>query len=350
MSTSRSLPRLVASLALASVLALIASACGSSSATPEGSGGTTPAGAVAYEPVTIKFSDPGNQGAFAYIKREGLLEAELAKVNATIEWVPAAGAFSANFDAMNAGAINASQAAVAPIVGALSRNLNFKVFATQEASDAKSSGIVATADSGIKTVKDLEGKRVAVNKAGKGDYITLKALTLAGVDISKVERVPLQPPDAAAAFASGQIDAWATFGAFWTTAVENGATIVTYESDLETDDVGVVGASAEVLEKNPAAFQAIVKVYAEVTALGNEEPEKLQNIFATEGPTAVSGARLEEAIKDTRAAKIPRVATAADSEQIAAVADLFYANKAIDKEVEATDVIFDIDQAAAAKG
>ena len=41
-------------------------------------------------------------------------------------------------------------------------------------------GIIATPESGIKTVADLAGKRIAVNPAGKGEYITLKALTQAG--------------------------------------------------------------------------------------------------------------------------------------------------------------------------
>jgi hypothetical protein len=60
-----------------------------------------------YEPIVIRFSDPGNGGTsvFAYARREGIFERELAKVNAKIEWVPGAQAFSANFDAMNAGAV-----------------------------------------------------------------------------------------------------------------------------------------------------------------------------------------------------------------------------------------------------
>ena len=83
-----------------------------------------------HEAVVLRYSDPGNAGVLAYAKREGVLERALAKVNATIEWVPGAQAFSANFEAMNSGAINASGGAISPIVGALAHNLKFKISAS----------------------------------------------------------------------------------------------------------------------------------------------------------------------------------------------------------------------------
>jgi hypothetical protein len=84
------------------------------------------------------------------LKREGILERELAKVNAKIEWVPAFGAFSANFEAMNTGAINASGGAISPIVGALAHNLKFKVFAIADPSAQLQAGIIVPGDSPIK--------------------------------------------------------------------------------------------------------------------------------------------------------------------------------------------------------
>ena len=67
---------------------------------------------AAEEPLVVGFSDPVNAGIFAYAKREGILERELAKVNASIRWVPGAGAFSASADAMNTGVMNAAGGAI----------------------------------------------------------------------------------------------------------------------------------------------------------------------------------------------------------------------------------------------
>ncbi|MGC4095322.1 MAG: NrtA/SsuA/CpmA family ABC transporter substrate-binding protein [Polyangiaceae bacterium] len=298
------------------------------------------------QPVVIRFSDPGNAGVMAYARREGILERELAKVNAKIEWVPAAGAFSANFEAMNSGAINASGAAVSPIVGALAHNLPFKIFAISDAALLKQSGIVSPAGSNVKRVEDLVGKRVAVNQAAHGDYILLRALEQHGVPAEKVTRVPIQPPDAAAAFATGKIDAWATFGVFFTTAIRNGANVLVYTSQLDSDDVGVTSANAAVLAKGPRAFQVFLKVVQELSEKARREPEKFQNVFTDKGPTAVSGENLKLAIEETRATSIPRVPTAEDRERVRRVSKLLFDNKSIDREIAVEQLTFDIDEAA----
>ncbi len=208
-----------------------------------------PSLASTHEAIEIRFSDPGNAGVMAYGKKHGSFDAELAKYNAKIVWVPAGGASSANFDAMNSGAINASGAAVSPIVGALSHNLKFKIFAIGNPSSVRQAGVIVPKDSPVQSLKDLEGKRVAVNWAAHGDYVLLKALTNAGVDPNRVVRVPIQPAEAAAAFATGKIDAWSTFGVFFSTAVRNGAKVLVTEEQVESDDVSVNAANESVLSK-----------------------------------------------------------------------------------------------------
>ena len=303
-----------------------------------------------HKPVVIKFSDPGNAGVMAFARRDGRLARELAKVNATIEWVPAAGAFSANFEAMNTGAINASGAAISPIIGALAHNLQFKIFAIADRGLSRNAGLIVPGNSAIKDVKDLVGKRVAVNAAAHGEYLLLRALERARVPADKVERIPIQPPDAAAAFATGKVDAWATFNVFFATAVRNGARVLAYEADLESDDVSVTAANVAVLEQNPAAFQVFIKVVGELTEEARRHPEKFQNVFTDKGPTAVSGPLLEVAIAETRLLTPPRVPTAVDRQRVTNVATLFHAHRTIDRAVRAEDVLFDVDAAARARG
>jgi predicted methyltransferase/ABC-type nitrate/sulfonate/bicarbonate transport system substrate-binding protein len=300
-----------------------------------------------YEPVVVRFSDSLNAGILAYARREHILERELAKVNATIEWVSAPGAFSASFDAMNSGAINASQGAVSPIIGALSHNLPFKIFGIADPGSTLRAGILSPPNSSIRTVKDLVGKRVAVNRAAHGDYLLLKALANEGIPASQVERVPIQPPDAAAAFATGKIDAWSTFGTFFNTAVRNGAHVLALESDLQSDDVGVLAANVGVLQKNPAAFQTILRVSQELTALAHQSPEKFQNVFRDKGPTALSGEELRLATEDIRKVPAFRVPTSGDRTRVHNVAQLFVDNKSIDRSIAVDDIVFDVDQAAA---
>lgn len=302
-----------------------------------------------YAPVTIRFSDQENAGIFAYAKREKLLEPALAKVNAKIEWVPAAGAFSANFEAMNAGAINASGGAISPVVGALSHNLNFKIYAIGDPSDMRQAGIIVPKGSPIKSPKDLVGKRVAVNWAAHGDYLLLKLLANHGIPAAQVERVPIQPPEAAAAFATGKIDAWSTFGVFFSTAVKNGAHVLAYEAELDSDDVTILSANAEVLARNPAAFQVLLRTAQELAKEARVHPEKFVNVFTDKGPTALSGERLEYKLAETRATPVTRVPNAQDRQRIANVVKLFFDNQSIDRSLTVDNVVFDIDAAARAK-
>jgi sulfonate transport system substrate-binding protein len=330
------------------VLALLVAACSERSkpAAPAVS-----AAAARYQPVVLRFADPGNGGVqggvLAYAKREGILERALAEVNARIEWVPGAQAFSANFEAMNSGAINAAGGAISPIVGALAHNLKFKIFSVSDPAAMKQAGIVVPGNSPVRSIADLAGRRVAVNLAAHGDYILLKALANAGVPADKVNRIPIQPPDAAAAFATGKIDAWSTFGIFFSTAVRNGARVLTYESDIDSDDVSVNAASTELLEKNPAAFQTFIKVIQDLVALAHRSPEKFQNVFTDKGPTALSGDELRIAIEQTRQLPIPHVPAAADRARVANVARLFVQNRSIDRDIGVDEIVFDVDRAAA---
>ncbi|HVT08953.1 MAG TPA: NrtA/SsuA/CpmA family ABC transporter substrate-binding protein [Polyangia bacterium] len=311
------------------------------------SAATTPA---AVTPFVVRFAEQSNAGIFAYAKREHILERELAKVNATIEWVPSPGAFSATFDAMNSGAINASGGAISPIIGALAHNLRFKIYGIADPGSTVRAGIISPPGSAIHAVKDLVGKRVAVNWAAHGDYILLKALANAGIPTAQVERVPIQPPDAAAAFATGKIDAWSTFGTFFNTAVRNGAHVLAIERDIDSDDVGVLAASETALRQNPAAFQTILRVSQELTALAHQTPEKFQNIFRDKGPTALSGEELKDAIDDTRVLPAYRVPTATDRARVEKVSEIFFRNHSIDRQIPVDEIVFDVDVAAARHG
>lgn len=333
-------PRLSSSVFVALTFLTACNSSKSSAPAPD------PQNAPAAQATVIRFSDPGNAGVLAYAKREGILEKELAKANARIEWVPGGGSFSASFDAMNSGAINASGGAISPIVGALSHNLPFKIYAVSDPGGTQRAGIVAPSTSPLRTVKDLVGKRVAVNLAAHGDYILLKALAHDGVPAQEVTRVPIQPPDAAAAFATGKIDAWSTFGVYFSTAVRNGAHVLATEDDIQSDDVSVLSANRSVLEKNPAAFRIIVEVSQRLTRLAHEAPEKFENVFSDRGPTALSGDELRIALDETRHLPIFRVPTAADRGRIANVARLLFENKSIDRDIAVGEIVFDIDEAA----
>ena len=69
-------------------------------------------------------------------------------------------------------------------------------------------------DSPIKTVADLKGKKVALNKGSNVHYLLVKALEKAGLNYSDIKTAFLPPADARAAFEKGAVDAWVIWDPF----------------------------------------------------------------------------------------------------------------------------------------
>ncbi|GGK33304.1 NrtA/SsuA/CpmA family ABC transporter substrate-binding protein [Nocardia camponoti] len=318
--------------ALAPVVALVA-ACGS---------GSTP-GSSANEPtIVLKVADPGNSGALAVGKRDGTFDAALKSLGAKVQWVNITPGFSSNLKLFNTGELDVSGAAFSPVVGALSKDVGVKIVAVADPAGLDQAGIIVNPDSGITSVAGLVGKRVAVNPAGKGEYITLKALQSAGVPADKVTRVPLQQKDAASAFATGKVDAWASFLVPYQEAKAAGAREIVTEGSIGSKDNTVVVFRTEVLDKHPAVAAKYLEVLQGLTAKQKASPADFENVFDKTGPRALSGDRLADAIKVGGQVTIPRLPREADSVALGDVVNVFADNGVIKNRITAADIFYDL--------
>jgi sulfonate transport system substrate-binding protein len=68
--------------------------------------------------------------------------------------------------------------------------------------------------SAIRTLADLEGKTVALNKGSNVHYLLVQALASAGLRPADISTAFLAPADARAAFERGAVDAWAIWDPF----------------------------------------------------------------------------------------------------------------------------------------
>jgi len=124
--------------------------------------------------------------------------------------------------------------------------------------DGTHTGIVVRKNSPVKSVKDLKGKKVVVSSA-KGsiaEYLLAHALKQAGLSYSDVRVQYLLPTDAQAAFTSGKVEAWATFGVYKTVAEQHGGRLLVNGANGRVSGYGFVGASEEALGV-PAKKKAI---------------------------------------------------------------------------------------------
>ncbi|WP_049852825.1 aliphatic sulfonate ABC transporter substrate-binding protein [Pantoea sp. RIT-PI-b] len=78
--------------------------------------------------------------------------------------------------------------------------------------------ILVPANSSIKTLQDLKGKKIAVTKAAGSHYLLIAALQKAGLKFSDITPAWLTPADGRAALEHGSVDAWVTWEPFVTSS------------------------------------------------------------------------------------------------------------------------------------
>ncbi len=145
-------------------------------------------------------------------RQQKLLEQALEPKGISVSWVE----FTAGpplVEALNVRAINVGWVGDAPPIFGQSAGSAI-VYVAALPGNGEGEAIVAKPQSGIKSVADLKGKKVAVGKGTSAHNLLIAALEKNGLAFSDVEAVYLPPADAAAAFASDKVDAWSIWDPF----------------------------------------------------------------------------------------------------------------------------------------
>lgn len=177
--------------------------------------------------------------------------------------------------ALAAGSIDISELGSAPTALGISTDVDYKVFWIGDIIGAAESLVVKN-DSGIKSVEDLKGKKVATPFASTGHYSLLNALELAGVDEEEVTLLDLQPDDIYAAWLRGDIDAAYVWYPVLSELLKDG-TVITHSEELAeqgviTADLNVV--RTEFAEEYPEVVTNYVKTQIKANDILLDDPDK----------------------------------------------------------------------------
>ena len=108
--------------------------------------------------------------------------------------------------AMASGDVQIGEAGSSPIVAAASQGQDIKLFwILDDIADAEA--LIVRNGSGINSVKDLKGKKVATPFVSTAHYQLMAVMKSEGVDAKGVNVMNLRPPEIAAAWERGDIDA-----------------------------------------------------------------------------------------------------------------------------------------------
>ena len=130
-----------------------------------------------------------------------------------------------------------------------SKDLPIVVIANQA---GKGTAIVARADSGIRSIADLKGKRFGNLPNSIHDILLREELRKAGLKIDDITAIRLVPADMPAALQRGDIDAFSASEPFATAAMLAGygrLLMYPYDNPVGTINVGVLSSERQVAQK-----------------------------------------------------------------------------------------------------
>lgn len=153
---------------------------------------------------------------FVLQKTQGTLEKRLAPLGVSVKWVE----FPAGpqlLEGLNVGAVDVGFVGEAPPIFGQAAGADFVYIGCDPASP-QAEAVIVPKDSPLKTVADLKGKKIALNKGSNVHFLLAKLLEKHNVKYSDVLLSYLTPADARAAFERGSVDAWAIWDPFLSAA------------------------------------------------------------------------------------------------------------------------------------
>lgn len=195
-------------------------------------------------------------GLLPIIKARGDLDKALKQKGINIKWVE----FPAGpqlLEGLNVGSVVFGEAGEAPPIFAQAANSKLVYIANQPAAP-KAEALIVPKDSNIRSIQELKGKRVVLNKGSNVHYLLLKLLEANHLKLSDIDVVYLPPADARAAFEKGAVDAWVIWDPFFAAAEQQlGAKVLATGENLVSNHQFYL-ADREFAEQHPDVLKTVV--------------------------------------------------------------------------------------------
>ncbi|MCO8161596.1 sulfonate ABC transporter substrate-binding protein [Pseudomonas sp. 21LCFQ02] len=212
-------------------------------------------------------------GTLVLLKAKGSLEKRLAEQGVKVQWTEFPGGPQL-LEGLNVGSIDFGVTGETPPVFAQAAGADL-LYVAYEPPAPTSEAILVPKGSPITSVKELKGKKVALNKGSNVHYLLVRALEEAGLKYSDIQTVFLPPADARAAFERGSVDAWVIWDPYQAAAEQQ------LQARTLKDGTGIVDnhqfylATKPYAQKNPKIIQALVEEVRAVGEWSQANPEEV---------------------------------------------------------------------------
>jgi NitT/TauT family transport system substrate-binding protein len=258
------------------VLALLAAACGGSSSSSSGGGGSGSSG-------TLRLGFSAWPGWFPWqvAEEKGFFTKHGLDVKLTY--------FESYTDSLNAlasGNLDANSQTLNDTVSSVAGGAKQSIVLVNDNSTGNDQII---AGPGINTVADLKGKKVGAEQGTVDHYLLLLALRKAGLSPADVDFQPLETGAAAAAFASGRLDAVGAFAPFTTQALARpGSKALATSADFPGAIPDHLVFSREFVTGRPDDVQKLVDAWFDTLDFVKANPAEATAIMAKKGGVSVA--------------------------------------------------------------
>lgn len=145
------------------------------------------------------------------LKQQGVLEKRFPNTKITWAEFPAGPQL---LEALSVGSLEFGLTGDSPPVFAQAAGKDL-VYVAAEPPKPDSSAILVLGDSALRSLADLKGKKIALQKGSSAHYLLVRAVEKGGLKWSDIQPIYLAPADARAAFERKSVDAWAIWDPFY---------------------------------------------------------------------------------------------------------------------------------------
>jgi sulfonate transport system substrate-binding protein len=212
--------------------------------------------AAAKAPELLRIGYQKSAANLVIVKQSGWLEARLPQTK--VQWIE----FPAGpqlLEALSVGGLEFGLTGDSPPVFAQAAGKDL-LYVGAEPPKPDSSAVLVLGDSPLKTLADLKGKRIAVQKGSSAHYLLLRAVDKAGLRWGDIQPIYLAPADARAAFERKSVDAWAIWDPFYAaTELAIKPRALATGRALQASNNSFYLASRPFVTEHPATLQALLQ-------------------------------------------------------------------------------------------
>jgi len=292
--------------------------------------GGLPARSLAQAARTLRIGYQKSSTLITVLKLQGTLEQRLAEQGVTVSWHEFTNG-QPLLEALNVGAIDLS-ADVADTVPLFAQAAGAALtYYARETPAPSAQAIIVRADSPIRDIAGLKGKKVGFARAAGAHYLVIAALEQHGLSVGDIQQAYLTPADGRAAFDNGSIDAWAIWDPFYAAVEQHEQVRLLADGrDGLADYARYYLASTPYVQANPRIVAQVFNALRDAGIWAKQHPDDAAALLS---PAWGLDPRIVAAANNRRTYDV-RAVSAGNLDRQQQIADVFLANRLLPRRID----------------